>query len=650
MASRRTLLAAGAAGAGLVAAGAGLQETALRLAGNATAAPRRLAPEARVDPATGAVTPNPAQFMAHVACPGCAASCGARLRVDRTTGRVLRVTGNPYHPLSADPPLPAPVPLREAIAALSRRGESGLAQRAVLCARGAPAADQSGRLRKALKRVGPRGAGQWQEIALEQVVREVIEGGNLFGEGKLDGLRTLRNDAAAGPVAVLCGWQTGRSGFARAFLRAYGGGGVAVQRVVPPLPDLRAANVVLVFGGALPGAVPGRQIAERRAAGVMQTVLADAVLGPADNRAVGARSRWLPIRPGSEAVLARALIRRISGQDGPDDAAASCGVADADIAALARAFAAQGRQAACVATRPVSADAALAMQALNALAGHAGRSLSAPGLNDGVKALFLWGCDAAPAITAPLVVAVTAVPGAAMQEADYVVPDALAFESWGCAAGPGDGVTTSWPAVSPPVSVGMERLLTGCARALEMPGFGAEAAAVWHIRAIAELAAASPSVPEISDDDLVLAGLDRVRPVLEAVLGEAGWRRAAFVLARGGRFDATAAARIDAPLVLAASPLPIPLNAAADWPLILAVRAPLLPGQTCVALHEADATALHLRDGDAVTVETPAGAHTGRLLVRKGVMRGVVAVSADLQDGLPARVTLKSWGAGPHGR
>ena len=65
MASRRTLLAAGTASAGLAAAGFG--GTALRVADAAAAVPRALAPEAQVDPATGAVTPNRDQFIAHVA-------------------------------------------------------------------------------------------------------------------------------------------------------------------------------------------------------------------------------------------------------------------------------------------------------------------------------------------------------------------------------------------------------------------------------------------------------------------------------------------------------------------------------------------------------------------------------------------------------
>ena len=165
------------------------------------------------------------------------------------------------------------------------------------------------------------------------------------------------------------------SGLARAFMRAYGGGAVAVQLVAPPCPDLRDAEFVVVFGSVLPDQPLARQIAGRRASGQMLTVVADAVLGPADNLASGAQSRWLPIRPGSEAVLARAMIRRILGRDATEDAAAICGVPEAEIAVLAREFAAHGRRAACVAGGALSAESAAALNALNALAGNPGPTL-----------------------------------------------------------------------------------------------------------------------------------------------------------------------------------------------------------------------------------------------------------------------------------
>ena len=209
-----------------------------------------------------------------------------------------------------------------------------------------------------MKRAGPRGSGQWSSIPVAQLVREVVEGGDLFGNGPVPGLRTLRGVAQATPLGLLTGHDNGRTGPARDFLRAYGSGTLTVQQAPLPCPDLRDVAFLLIFGSTLPGQRLARQIAERRAAGHMVTVLTDAVLGPADNLAAGAQSRWLPVRPGSEAVLARAVIRLVLGRGGADDAATICGVPEAEIAALARDFAVYGQRAACVASGPSGAEAA----------------------------------------------------------------------------------------------------------------------------------------------------------------------------------------------------------------------------------------------------------------------------------------------------
>jgi tetrathionate reductase subunit A len=43
-----------------------------------------------------------------------------------------------------------------------------------------------------MKRVGPRGGGQWEPIAFDQLVKEVTEGGDLFGEGHVGRVRLAR--------------------------------------------------------------------------------------------------------------------------------------------------------------------------------------------------------------------------------------------------------------------------------------------------------------------------------------------------------------------------------------------------------------------------------------------------------------------------
>lgn len=48
------------------------------------------------------------------------------------------------------------------------------------------------RIRKVLKRVGPRGSGEWRTIPFDQAIREIVDGGDLFVEGPVEGLRAIR--------------------------------------------------------------------------------------------------------------------------------------------------------------------------------------------------------------------------------------------------------------------------------------------------------------------------------------------------------------------------------------------------------------------------------------------------------------------------
>ncbi len=47
------------------------------------------------------------------------------------------------------------------------------------------------RIRKVLKRDGPRGSNRWKTIPFDQAVEEIVNGGNLFGEGPVSGLREV---------------------------------------------------------------------------------------------------------------------------------------------------------------------------------------------------------------------------------------------------------------------------------------------------------------------------------------------------------------------------------------------------------------------------------------------------------------------------
>lgn len=150
-----------------------------------------LPPEGRAAPEWQS---NPQQAISMTQCFGCWTQCGVRVRVDRQTDRVLRIAGNPYHPLSQEQHVDSALPLQEALAQLG--GESGLDARSTACARGATLLEglySPLRVLEPMKRVGKRGEGKWQRISFEQLIEEVVEGGDLFGEGPVDGLRAIRD-------------------------------------------------------------------------------------------------------------------------------------------------------------------------------------------------------------------------------------------------------------------------------------------------------------------------------------------------------------------------------------------------------------------------------------------------------------------------
>ena len=359
--SRRGLLKLAAAGGSLTVFGVGYKDmlqkmvrdwrdhnprVARALTGNAPE------PEFVVDRATGAVNANPAQYVANTVCVGCTSLCGVRVRVDRASGQVIRVSGNPYHPLSADPFLDYNTTIAESFRAVSAYGESGLQMRSTACGRGNAVLDKlydPYRVLTPLKRVGRRGEGRWEPITFEQLITEIVEGGDLFGEGHVDGLRAIRDvetpidpeQPELGPksnqLVCLAGYPEGRIELMQRFvlfsfgsinLSGHRGNcGLTMRSAYASLlsdwagqphlkPDFRNAEFVLNIGTAPANAGnpfkrQGKLVAEARSEGALTYVVVDPVLTNSDSIAVGDRSRWIPIIPGTDGALAMGMIRWI---------------------------------------------------------------------------------------------------------------------------------------------------------------------------------------------------------------------------------------------------------------------------------------------------------------------------------------------------
>lgn len=356
---RRQVLALG----GLATFAAGYSQTAGRMVGKLLGqdAPKHKTagdapePEFRID-RKGKLEVNPAQQVSYTTCLGCTTMCGVRVRIDRASGKVLRVAGNPYSPLSTDPHLPMKASVRDSFVAISGYQGKGLDGRSTACGRGNAVAQQIDspyRVLTPLKRVGPRNSGQWEPISFEQLVKEVVHGGNLFGEGPVEGLAALRDlktpidpqqpalGSVVNQVAVLSSVNDGRENFARRFFqKAYGtinfighgsycggsyrsGSGALFgdMKAMPHCkPDFSNAEFVL-FVGTAPGQAgnpfkrQGTLVAKARSEGKLSYVVVDPVLTHADNVASGDRGRWLPIRPGTDGALAMAIIRQLFETD-----------------------------------------------------------------------------------------------------------------------------------------------------------------------------------------------------------------------------------------------------------------------------------------------------------------------------------------------
>ncbi|WP_243311242.1 molybdopterin dinucleotide binding domain-containing protein [Fundidesulfovibrio agrisoli] len=351
---RRTVLKGLGAGAALTVFASGYKPTLKAIIDppkQTVASGPSLAPEATVDKATGEVTFNRQQYLAGSICLGCTSICGVRVRVDNESGSVLRVSGNPYHPLAAQPPAPYEASLADTVRALSGHQGSGLARRATACGRGNAVLDKLKdpyRVLTPLKRVGPRGSGKWEPISLERLVEEISTGGDLFGEGQVEGLAALLDGKPIDPaspelgtranqLACIFGYANGRMQFFQRFAAgAFGTINIAnhqgncgltmragyaamlgdFQEYPHLKPDYANCTFYLSVGSAPANAgnpfmYQAAHAARARAEGGPRLVVVDPVLTNSDNACCGAKTEWVPVRPGTDGALVMGMIRRI---------------------------------------------------------------------------------------------------------------------------------------------------------------------------------------------------------------------------------------------------------------------------------------------------------------------------------------------------
>lgn len=158
--SRRSLLKLGAIGGGTVLLGQ-------RAATSIQHESRRL----------GQYSLNDPENLIYSSCLQCNTGCPIKVKIQ--DGVAAKIDGNPITPWTMYPHLPYDSSLEtmaKTDGSLCARGQAGI-----------QTAYDPYRIRKVLKRAGPRGSGKWIQVPFEQAVREIAYGGRLFediGDGR----------------------------------------------------------------------------------------------------------------------------------------------------------------------------------------------------------------------------------------------------------------------------------------------------------------------------------------------------------------------------------------------------------------------------------------------------------------------------------
>ncbi|GIU09599.1 tetrathionate reductase subunit A [Shewanella glacialipiscicola] len=315
-----------------------------------------LTPEYKVDLKTGQLISNDEQRVVNTMCLGCWTKCGVRARIDQKTDKIIRISGNPYHPLSAREHIDFDTPIKAAFVGLSAFQEQGLQGRSTACARGNAMLEQLDsphRVTQCLKRVGKRGSGQWQSISFEQLLNETVEGGDLFGEGHVEGLRAIRdvstpldaNNPEYGPKAnqllVSNASDEGRDALIKRFtFNSFGtrnfanhgaycgftyraGAGALLddlKKYAHLKPDWDNSEFLLFIGtspqqSGNPFKRQARQLANARVNNTnFSYVVVSPMLPNTSNQPCAGNNTWLPIRPATDSALAMGMLRWIIEQ------------------------------------------------------------------------------------------------------------------------------------------------------------------------------------------------------------------------------------------------------------------------------------------------------------------------------------------------
>lgn len=105
-------------------------------------------------------------------CLQCNTQCTLKTKIQ--DGLVVKIDGNPYSPMNLQPHLSYDTP-----SAVAARVDGSICPKGQA---GVQTLYDPYRIRKVLKRAGPRGSGKWKAIPFEQAIAEIVDGGRLFAD------------------------------------------------------------------------------------------------------------------------------------------------------------------------------------------------------------------------------------------------------------------------------------------------------------------------------------------------------------------------------------------------------------------------------------------------------------------------------------
>ncbi len=280
----------------------------------------------------------------HSVCLACNARCGVRGVVD--DGKLINISGNPYHPYNMQF---SPIDYATDI-------KTALAHHSPVCGKALDTPQHITspyRLRRPLKRCGPRGSGKFEPISWPDLIQELSQGGQLFthmGEDRIvPGIKNILSDDPIDPADPYLGprrnglvfmtgrLQSGRKEFIDRFVKSAVGsknrightdicglgfrmgnfalsGGSDVELKADP----KNAEYILVFGANIYEALQpgvntyGAMVSRRQADGQLSFAIAD----PRATRAAAHAEDWLPVKPGKDGALAMGIIRWMMENNG----------------------------------------------------------------------------------------------------------------------------------------------------------------------------------------------------------------------------------------------------------------------------------------------------------------------------------------------